>query len=59
MTQFEYTVLQMRNAQRDYFRTRCMDALRESKALEKQVDEMLEEMQNPQPMLPFAKETER
>ena len=59
MTQFEYTVLQMRNAQRDYFRTRSMDALRESKALERQVDEMLEEMQNPQPMLPFAKETEK
>ena len=59
MTQFEHTVLQMRNAQRNYFRTRSMDALRESKALEKQVDEMLEEIQNPQPMLPFAKETER
>ncbi len=34
-------VRDMRNAQREYFRTRSKDSLRRSKALEKQVDEAL------------------
>lgn len=35
------TVKQMREAQREYFRTRNPEALRKSKALEKRVDEMI------------------
>jgi hypothetical protein len=39
--QFIEAVTSMRASQKDYFRTREIDALRASKALEKRVDEML------------------
>ena len=42
----------MREAQKEYFRTRSHDSLRKSKALEKRVDGMIEEYFNPkQPKL--------
>ena len=37
----------MREAQKEYFRTRSHDSLRKSKALEKRVDDMIEEYFNP------------
>ena len=37
----------MREAQKEYFRTRSHDSLRKSKALEKRVDDMIEEFFNP------------
>ena len=37
----------MREAQKEYFRTRSHDSLRKSKALEKRVDGMIEEYFNP------------
>lgn len=39
MTDFEILVMDMRKAQKDYFRTRSQNALRFAKELEKQVDE--------------------
>ena len=39
--EFYSLVREMRNAQREYFRTRSKDSLMKSKALEKQVDEAL------------------
>ena len=41
----------MREAQKEYFRTRSHDSLRKSKALEKRVDGMIEEYFNPIPGL--------
>lgn len=37
----------MRETQKEYFRTRSHDSLRKSKALEKRVDDMIEEYFNP------------
>ena len=37
----------MREAQKEYFRTRSHESLRKSKALEKRVDDMIEEYFNP------------
>ena len=37
----------MREAQKEYFRTRSHDSLRKSKAWEKRVDDMIEEYFNP------------
>ena len=45
MTDFEILVADMRNAQKDYFRTRSQNALRSAKELEKQVDKHLEKAQ--------------
>ena len=39
--EFYSLVREMRNAQREYFRTRSNDSLMKSKALEKRVDEAL------------------
>ena len=41
-------VEKMRHAQREYFRTRSQDWLRESKALERSVDKMIADFRNPQ-----------
>lgn len=42
----------MRDAQREYFRTRTYESLKKSKALEKRVDDMIEEYFKPkQPAL--------
>ena len=38
----------MRDAQKEYFRTRDVNVLRRSKALEKRVDTLLAEYDNPQ-----------
>ena len=38
----------MREAQKEYFRTRDVNVLRRSKALEKRVDALLAEYDNPQ-----------
>ena len=38
----------MREAQKEYFRTRDVNVLRRSKALEKRVDTLLAEYDNPQ-----------
>lgn len=38
----------MREAQKEYFRTRDINVLRRSKALEKRVDTLLAEYDNPQ-----------
>ena len=56
MTPFEEAVKQMRAAQKSYFQTRGMDALRESKALEKRVDAMLDDLQARQLTLGFEGE---
>nr|DAH77923.1 MAG TPA: hypothetical protein [Caudoviricetes sp.] len=52
--QFFYLVSEMRNKQKEYFKTRTQSALKESKALEKRVDgeikrvgEVLKEKQEP------------
>lgn len=37
----------MRNAQREYFRTRSHESLKKSRALEKRVDDMIEEYFKP------------
>lgn len=37
--QFFYLVSEMRNKQKEYFKTRTQSALKESKALEKRVDD--------------------
>ena len=37
----------MREAQKEYFRTRSHDSLRKSKALEKRVDDMIKDFFNP------------
>lgn len=37
----------MREAQKEYFRTRSHESLKKSKALEKRVDDMIEEFFNP------------
>lgn len=39
MTPFEELVKQMRDTQKEYFRTRDKDTLKKSKALEKKVDD--------------------
>lgn len=39
--QFREKVLAMRTAQKEYFKTRDHDALRKSKALEREIDEEL------------------
>lgn len=39
--EFNSLVREMRNAQREYFRTRSKESLMKSKALEKRVDEAL------------------
>lgn len=41
-------VKEMREAQREYFRTRDKKALQRSKSLEKMVDELLAKYDNPQ-----------
>lgn len=41
-------VRDMREAQKEYFRTRDVNILRRSKALEKRVDALLAEYDNPQ-----------
>lgn len=41
-------VLAVRNAQREFFRTRSASALERSKALEKQVDDLLAKINSPQ-----------
>ena len=41
-------VRDMREAQKEYFRTRDVNVLRRSKALEKRVDALLAEYDNPQ-----------
>lgn len=41
----------MREAQKEYFRTRDVNVLRRSKALEKRVDTLLAEYDNPQKYL--------
>lgn len=38
----------MRKAQKKYFRTRNFNSLNEAKALEKEVDQMIGDLQNPQ-----------
>ena len=45
MTDFEILVADMRNAQKDYFRTRSQNALQSAKELEKQVDEHIKKAQ--------------
>ena len=42
------SVRAMREAQKEYFRTRDINVLRRSKALEKRVDTLLAEYDNPQ-----------
>lgn len=42
------TVKAMREAQREYYRTRDINVLRRSKALEKRVDTLIAEYENPQ-----------
>lgn len=39
--EFAYLVKKMRDAQKEYFKTRSSDSLRRSKDLEKQVDDVL------------------
>ena len=46
--EFIAAVANMRNAQKDYFRTRSQQTLERSKALEKAVDKMLIEMASAQ-----------
>ncbi len=41
MTNFEVMVLRMRQAQKEYYRTRSQHILQECKKLEKQVDDYL------------------
>ncbi len=41
--EFRHLVKQMRTEQRRYFKTRSQDALKKSKALEKRVDDELDE----------------
>ena len=47
MTEFEKLVGVMRAAQRLYFKDRSKEALRTARLLEKQVDEYLEDVQQP------------
>lgn len=42
-------LLQMRNAQKKYFRTRSTTDLTEAKALEKEVDKLLDDLQRQEP----------
>lgn len=48
MNEFEQLVYEMRAAQINYFRTRSKDALKESKQLERKVDEYLIDKKNNQ-----------
>lgn len=43
---FYKLVVALRNKQKEYFRTRTQSALRESKALEKRVDDEIERVEN-------------
>ena len=46
-TEFKKTVAEMRRWQKEFFRTRSPQALSESRRLEKKVDKMLEDMEQP------------
>lgn len=54
MTDFEKLVLEMRKAQKDYFKTRDKQSLELSKRLERRVDEYLESQDKPK-LLPWEK----
>lgn len=43
---FYKLVVALRNKQKEYFRTRTQEALRESKALEKRVDDEIKRVEN-------------
>ena len=51
MEEFAALVQEMRNAQREYFRTRSPTALEAAKRLEKRVDQALKEIADRQPLL--------
>lgn len=51
MNDFEILVLEMRSAQKEYFRTRSKEILQQSKHLEKRVDEYLKAKKNNQQTL--------
>lgn len=48
---FVIKVKQLRTAQKKYFKTRNYNDLNKAKALEKEVDEMLDDLENPQQSL--------
>lgn len=45
---FVSTVSEMRNAQKEYFKTRSPDWLNRSKSLEREVDKMIHDLNDPQ-----------
>lgn len=47
MNEFEQLVSEMRNAQREYFRTRDKEVLQRSKELERKVDAYLSNIKTP------------
>lgn len=51
LKEFAALVAEMRDAQREYFRTRSGEVLERSKKLEKQVDHALKDINNNQPRL--------
>jgi Lar family restriction alleviation protein len=51
---FVMLVTKMRQAQKDYFRTRDVGHLTESKSLERQVDQYIEDLNNPVQELQFT-----
>lgn len=51
MNEFEKLVYEMRNAQKEYFRTRSKEVLQQSKQLERRVDEYLRDKENNQQTL--------
>ena len=53
---FVSLVSEMRQAQKEYFRTRSTSALQRSKQLEKKVDAAIRQAQSPQQVLPFDKQ---
>ena len=48
MDEFVKLVYEMRKAQKEYFRTRSKEVLQQSKQLERRVDTLLAEYDNPQ-----------
>jgi hypothetical protein len=51
MNEFLIKVKELRKAQKTYFRTRNFNDLNKAKRLEKEVDEMIEKLENPQQSL--------
>lgn len=49
IAEFAILVKEMRDCQKKYFRSRLRDALNQSKELEREVDQAIKEILNPQP----------